>query len=293
MYPILGATGNTGGAAAQALLAQGQAVRAVGRSRARLATLEQGGAQPFLADVEDAGALREAFAGARAAWLLVPPNLAADDFRAYQRRVTAAITDAVRATGLRRVAVLSSIGGQHAAGTGPIVGLHELEEALRAVEGLDVLAVRAGYFFQNFLMNVGLVKSQGVNGSAVAPDVPVPMVAAADIGRYAAARLLAADFRRFQPVTFSHAALTMAEATRVLGAAIGKPDLPYVRFPDEGVRGALVGAGLKPAMAELYVEMSRGANEGLLQPAEGVPHDHAPTSLEDFAQVFAAVYRQS
>jgi len=293
MYTILGATGNSGSGAAHALLAQGQAVRAVARNRAKLTDLENAGAQAFVADVGEAGALREAFAGATGAWVLIPPNLATDDFRAWQRRVTAAIATAVRESGLQRVALLSSVGAQHPAGTGPIVGLHELEEALCALPGVDVLAVRAGYFFENFLMNVGLVKAKGVNGGAIAPDVPLPMVEPGDVGRYAAARLLAGDFRGFQPVTLCNGQFTMADATRALGAAIGKPDLPYVPIPYDGLRAGLLEAGLRPQLADLYVEMSRAANDGLLQPPSDVPLDHAPTSIADFAELFAAVYHQS
>jgi hypothetical protein len=35
--------------------------------------------------------------------------------------------------------------------------------------------------------------------------------------------------------------LTLAEATRILGSKIGKPDLQYVQFPDDGVVAGLKG----------------------------------------------------
>lgn len=291
MFTILGATGNTGGAAARALLEQGEKVRVVGRDAARLRPLAALGAQPFVADVEDEAALREAFTGATAAWVLVPPNMAVDDFSAYQDRVTAAVTAAVRAAGLECVALLSSIGANHSAGTGPIAGLHRFEQALRAVPGLDTLSVRAGYFLQNFLWSVGLVKSQGVLGSAVAPDVPFGMVEPGDVGRYAAARLLKGDFRGFTAVNVFNAAETMTRAARVLGAAIGKPDLPYVQFPYEAAERAGVEAGLKPKLAALYTEMSQALNERRCDPEPGTTTVTAPTSLEAFAPVFAAAYR--
>ena len=36
----------------------------------------------------------------------------------------------------------------------------------------------------------------------------------------------------------------MAEATTAIGRRLGTPDLPYVEFPPEGVKAALVGAGM-------------------------------------------------
>ncbi len=57
MYVITGATGNTGSVIAERLLAAGEKVRVVGRDPKRLEKLTGKGAEPFIADVTDAGAL--------------------------------------------------------------------------------------------------------------------------------------------------------------------------------------------------------------------------------------------
>ena len=57
MYIIMGATGNTGSVVARELLARGQEVRAIGRTADRLQPLAKLGAEPFVADVADAGTL--------------------------------------------------------------------------------------------------------------------------------------------------------------------------------------------------------------------------------------------
>ena len=43
-------------------------------------------------------------------------------------------------------------------------------------------------------MNIGLIRSQGVNGSAVRGDLKIPMIATQDIAAFAADRLMKRDF---------------------------------------------------------------------------------------------------
>lgn len=84
MYTILGAAGNTGSIISEKLLARGEKVRVVGRSAKRLEPFAQKGAEAFVAEATDAEALTKAFAGAKAVYVLIPPNATASDVRAYQ-----------------------------------------------------------------------------------------------------------------------------------------------------------------------------------------------------------------
>ena len=75
----------------------------------------------------------------------------------------------------------------------------------------------------------------------------------------------------------------MNEATRALGEALGIPDLPYVEFPPEGVKAALLGIGMSEEFASLLVESQIAINEGLvLDGVERTPESTTPTRLEDF-----------
>jgi uncharacterized protein YbjT (DUF2867 family) len=174
------------------------------------------------------------------------------------------------------------------------VGLHRLEQALRSLPGLNALLVRAGFFMENFLLNVGLIKSRGINGSAAPADAPMELIATADIGRYVAERLAVRDFSGPRVVNIvAPRPYTMREATAILGAAVDRPDLPYVQFSYADLEQGLVSMGLKPQMAALYVEMYRGASQGRLAPEPGTETVRLPTSLETFGHVFAAAYRSS
>src|SRR5437763_10071157 len=77
MYVVTGATGHTGHIVATQLLANGEKVRAIGRSAERLQSIVGKGAEPFVADLTDKQALSKAFAGARGVYAMIPPVLPA------------------------------------------------------------------------------------------------------------------------------------------------------------------------------------------------------------------------
>ena len=291
MITVMGASGNTGRLVAEGLLARGEKVRVMGRDAGRLAPLVARGAEAAVGDAADAGFLARAFAGAETAYTLIPPDLRAPDFRAHQDRVGEATAQALRQTGVKRVVFLSSVGADLPSGTGPIVGLHLQEERLRKL-GVATLLLRPGYFFENLHASLPIIRHQGVNGGAIAPDVKMAMIATRDIGAAAVAAIAARDFTGVEVRNLlGPRDLSMAEATRILGAAIGKPDLAYVQFPYDAFAGALVQAGLTPDMAGLYAEMSRAFNDGIVKVVGGrTPASTTPTTFESFAKELAAAY---
>ena len=109
----------------------------------------------------DAAFLTRAFRGADAVFTMLPPDLQAADYRAAQDRVSAAITTAIRDSGVRSVVVLSSLGAELADGTGPIVTLYDFEQRLKQLEHVDVLVLRPAYFFENFEESLDLITAAG------------------------------------------------------------------------------------------------------------------------------------
>ena len=294
MYVILGATGNTGRTAVEALLAKGEKVRAVARDAAKITQKLGASVEAFAADANDAAALTKAFTGATAAYVMIPPQISAPDFLAAGDKISDAITQAVKASGISRVVLLSSIGAQHEAKTGPIVGLYRFEKKLVAIPGLNAVFLRPVSFMENFLMAIGLIHSMGFIGNGVKGDLKMPMIAAEDIGRKAVEFLVARDFSGVQvrellgPHEYSH-----EEAARILGAEIGKPKLSYQQFPSFLVEQALKQMGLPAKTAALMSEMNDAANDGLLNPLEPRSEKNTtPTTLETFAkEVFAPAYK--
>jgi uncharacterized protein YbjT (DUF2867 family) len=296
MIVITGASGRTGGAAARALLAANQKIRAVGRDAAKLQPLVDLGAEPFIGNVQDVTSMTKAFTGADAVYLVVPEEMTDEDLRTHQEAASDAFAAAVAAARVPYVVALSSIGAQHAEKTGPIVAMHNLEQKLNRVSGLNVLYLRAAYFMENLLQSIGTLRSMGMLPGGLNGDLSMPWIATKDIGAYAAKRLAARNFSgsNIQEL-HGERDITMKQAATVVGDAIGKPKLSYMQVPFMMLEPALVQIGLPKRTAALLIEMWKGANAGLIAPLEPrTAENTTPTTLESFVtEVFVPAYQKA
>ncbi len=183
MYVVLGASGNTGHVVAKNLLAQNQKVRVVGRNSAHLQPLGAQGAEVFIGDVTDASALSKAFQQADSAYVMIPPNLSSNDPKSYQERASDSIATAVKNSGIKNVVALSSIGADKPSETGPVLGLRSFEQKLSQIASANVLFLRAAYFMENTMAQVGIIRMMGSAAGPLRPDLKVPMIATRDIGQ--------------------------------------------------------------------------------------------------------------
>jgi uncharacterized protein YbjT (DUF2867 family) len=294
MYVITGASGNTGSVVAERLLAAGQKVRVVGRDPKRLEKFTGKGAESFTADATDGGALTNAFAGAKAVYAMVPPNIGAPDVRAYMETVSDALLSAIGKNGIKYAVVLSSVGADKSQGTGPVAGLHSLEKKLEGIPGLNALFLRAGYFMENVLSQAGAIKSMGIMAGPIREDLPLPMIATRDIGAYAAEVLLKLNFvQKSTRELQGPSDVTYAETAKLVGAAIGKQDLVYRLVPAAQLKPVLMQMGMSSSMADLLLEMADALNSGHMKMLEmRSPANTTPTTLETFvAEVFLPAYR--
>ena len=90
------------------------------------------------------------------------------------------------AFGLKLLAPGSSVGAELPEGTGLIAGVHVLEQLVDKIAGVHVVHLRPGYFMENHLHQVGMIKGMGINGSPLLADLPIGMVATRDIAAVAA-----------------------------------------------------------------------------------------------------------
>ena len=296
MYVLLGSNGNITSKLATLLLAQGATVRVVGRNAKSLAPLQTVGVDTAVGDVADADFLANAFAGATAVYTMIPTEYAAPDLAASQDRFGMTIAQAIAAAGVERVVNLSSIGAHLSSGTGPITSLHRQEQRLNAIDGIDVLHVRPGYFFENHLLALDMIPAIGVYADMTAPDAPLPMVATADIARVMARELRMPSAKGKRVLHLRAPRLyTMRESTALLGAAVGKPDLAYVQSDPQEARAALMQQGFSENVAAQLEEMSIAISSGRLDGEyEKGPTEIMPTTLEHFAAtVFKSAYQGS
>ena len=293
MLVITGATGKTGNIIADALISKGHKVRVIGRDGDRLKRFTSKGAESAVGDLGDTAFLTKAFTGADAVVALIPPNFSVTDFRAYQKKIGESIVAAIRGSDVKYVVNLSSQGAHLPDKTGPIAGLHEQEARLNRLVGVNVLHLRPTYFMENLLMNIDLIKKMNIMGSAVRGDVKFAMIATKDIGAYASERLAKRDFSgKSVRDLLGQRDLSLNEAAAIIGKKLGKPDLKYVSFPYDEAEKGMVATGLTPDMSRLYIEMSKALNSGLFAVGLGRTKENTtPTSFEEFADVFANIYR--
>jgi uncharacterized protein YbjT (DUF2867 family) len=294
MYVVLGATGHTGSVVAKGLLEKGEKVRAIGRDAYKLAELTRLGAESVTANANDVAALIKVFTGATAAYVLLPPRPKEPELLAAGDRMSTAITEAIQAAGVAHVVMLSSIGAQHRAKTGPIQGLHYFEEKLKQVPDLNALFLRPGPFMENFLLLIPLVQSMGFLAGGIDGELKMPMIATRDIGAAAAEALMKLDFSGFSTRELhGQRDISHKEAATAIGAAIGKPKLSYKQFPAFLVEQGMKQMGIPGKTASLMSEMNDAANNGRLSPLESRSQKNTTaTSIEEWAEeVFAAAYR--
>lgn len=289
MYAIMGATGHIGSRITDALLAQGKQVRVIRRDAAKLADFAKRGAQIAAGDANDAAFLTEAFSGAQAVFAMIPPNYGEADMLQGQAALGESIVRAIAASGVKRVVNLSSVGAGLPAGTGPIRTLHAQEQRLAQLQGIDVLHLRPAYFMENLLHAVPVIRATGKQFDMIAADAPMRMIATQDIAAYAVKALLGAQPR-------GHAVqhlvgprtVTMREASRILGAAIGVPNVEYVQVTVDQARPNMQAAGFSEQAILLFAEMAQAMSDGRINATfTPTPADTTTTTLEAFVAAAA------
>lgn len=280
-FVVAGVSGNTGRIVAERLLSAGRNVRVVVRDAAKGAPWAARGAEVAVADMQDGTAFAKALQGAQGAYVLVPPNMTSADFRAYQHNVIDALYGAFQGSPVPHAVLLSSVGAQHPDGTGPIAGLHEAEQRFGQLSGTRWSFLRAGYFMENLGASFGAL-GQGVFPSFSPKNLPIEMIATADIGRVAAELLLEGP-NNAGVVELGGPARTIQDAADVISKILGKT-ISVVEAPIDAVVPTLMGYGASASMAGLYREMIEGMNRGHVAFENTHRRLQGTTSLEAFLQ---------
>src|SRR5450755_3014823 len=142
-FVVAGASGQTGSVVADTLLARSESVRVLVRKDAEAASWTVRGAEAAVA-----------------------------------RSLAAAAAE----SRIPHVVFLSAFAAHRQSGSGPLAGLHDAERILGAVPGLRLSLIRAGYFYENLLPVLNVVKSAGVLPSFFPAELSVPMVSTRDAG---------------------------------------------------------------------------------------------------------------
>ncbi len=283
-YLITGSLGHTSKPIVEGLVKAGHSVTVITSNPTRAAAIEALGAKAAVGSVEDADFLKEAFAEADAAYLIIPPKWGVSGWRAFQNKITDNYISAIEANDIRFAVLLSSIGADLGQGTGPVDGLYDAEQKLANVPGLNSKFLRPSYFMYNLFGMIGLIKNMSIMGSNFGDD-PILLTHTDDIAEVALHELLMLGFTGHQVRYIASDERTGADIAQVLGEAVGKPGTPWVVLSDTQSLEGMKGAGMNEEMATSYTAMGKSIREGTMQadffknkPAFG------KVKLEDFAK---------
>lgn len=286
-------TGHIGSGLVEQLLQQGgHELTLLCRDPGKVKAFTDRGAKAVPGSLEDADYARNATEGVDVLFWLTPPKFDAADLRAYQNHLGDIAADAVRKNSIRRVVHLSSLGAHHADGTGPIAGLHDIENKLNAAAkdiGGSVTHLRPASFYENLFMSLPTIQLDGAVYMPIPGDLAFPMIATRDISAVAADVIADESWNGVNvrellgPRDYS-----INDAARIIGDAAGK-EVKHVQVPYEAAKGAMLQMGLGESVVDKYVEMYQGLENGKVV-AEFPRDDKAttPTTLEEFAKTAIA-----
>jgi uncharacterized protein YbjT (DUF2867 family) len=275
------------------LVQKGHHVTVVSSNEERQKEIEALGAKAAIGSLEDVDFLTENFEGADAVYCMIPPNNYFDqnlDLMAYYRKIATNYATAIKASGVKKVVYLSSVGAHLSQGSGIILGHHLGEEIMNKLENVSISFMRPVGFYYNLLGFIPMIKSQGMIAANWGAETKLVWVSPIDIAAAIVEELeLEPVSRKVRYVASDE--LTGYETARILGEAIEKSDLKWIIISSEQMKNGLVSVGLNPEIAGGLVEMYASQQNGLLtenyfknRPVLG------KVKLKDFANDFAAVF---
>jgi uncharacterized protein YbjT (DUF2867 family) len=296
-FTITGSLGHISKHLTKHLIDKGHNVTVISSSPDRQAAITDMGATAAIGSVQDANFLTKAFTGADAVYTMVPPVSYFDhNLDPVQRfsEISKSYAEAIRLSGVKHVVNLSSWGAHRDNGTGGIVGTYYLEQIMNELPAeVSITHIRPTSFYYNLFGFIPVIKHTGKIMANYGADDRTVLVAPADIALAVAEELESpSESRKIRYVASDE--LTCNEVARILGEAIGKPDLQWLLISDEQVQQNLEAAGLPRRGAELLVELQAGHHRGIIAEDyyRNPPQALGKIKMADFAKEFAAVYHQ-
>ena len=275
-----------GGSAAQKLLDEGHAVRALVRDPQKAAGWSQRGVDVRQGDLTDADALAAALGGVEGAFVMQPTPVAVSPDFPEANALIASLVEALRRSPPQRLVVLSSVGSERTSRLGNITQTHLLEEALGDLP-FPTAFVRAGAFLENNLHALERAATTGWFDSFLQPtDRPFPMIATADIG-HEVARLMLAGWSGRKIVELG-SPVSPDDLARAMGETLGR-EVKVRPLPREAWTATLKAMGLPGDKIGNWAEMQDGFNSGWID--FGVPGTEPVAGTLTPAEVFAQARR--
>ena len=289
---VTGSLGHISRPLVEKLTAAKHDVTVISSNAGRKEEIEALGAKASIGSVGDLAFVTETFKGADAVYTMVPPTFSASDWKQHIAGMGKIYAQAIAAAGVKNVVNLSSIGAHMPEGCGPVSGLYHVEQALNALDGVNVKHLRPGFFYYNFFANLGMIKHMGIIGGNYGEHAKLVIADTVDIADAAAEELLNLSFTGKSVSYVISDEKTTDEVAGILGAAIGKPDLKWVNFSDEDTKAGMLQNGVPEDIAKNYTEMGAAMRSGeMAKEFNSIKSaKFGKNRFETFAPAFAATY---
>jgi len=255
-YVVAGATGHVGSVVAQTLLDSGRKVRVIVRDTHKAERWKKRGAHVGQVDLSNVHDLLNGLRGTEAAFLILPnfpPNTTG--VRGKAKKMIDAMVHAIAGTDVKHVVFLSSVGAQHADGTGPVVLLHDAEQELKTLK-TPVTFLRPCYFIENWAPALPDAK-EGLLNTFLPAGTKWPQVATHDVGQ-AAGKLILEHPKAHRVVELSGPEdVCPADIARVLTKLL-ETEVEPLEEPLDQVAEAFHGMGFSPEIAQMYQQLYQG-----------------------------------
>ena len=292
---ITGSLGNISKPLTIELVKKGHHVTVISSKAERQKDIETLGAKAAIGTMEDADFLTATFKGVDVVYVM--ETLAVTAFFDPNIDVVDAINkigenykQAIKHSGVKHVVHLSSIGAHTNKDNGLLAMHYNVENILRELPSdVSIKFMRPVGFYTYFFTFIPLIKNQSIIVANFGGDFKEPWVSPLDIADFIAEEME----KPFVGRTIQYIAseeISTNEVAKILGEAIGKPDLKWVVIPDEQMENNMIAIGMNPQTAKGMVITQGSRTRGLYDDYNQHKPKLGKVKLKDFAKEFAVVY---
>ncbi|MDD5362229.1 MAG: NAD(P)H-binding protein [Ignavibacteria bacterium] len=295
---VTGSLGNISKPLTEELVSKGHSVTVISSKTKRQKDIEALGAKAAIGTMEDADFLTEAFKGAEIVYVMEALDVSSFFDQNFDiidaiNKIGNNYKQSLERSGVKRVVHLSSIGAHTDKGNGNLAFHYNTGTILKQLpKDVSIKFMRPVGFYYNMFAFIQTIKTQGAIIQNYGGDEKDPWVSPLDI-----ASVIAEEIEKpFNGRTVRYIAsdeVSPNELVKILGEAIGKPDLRWLVISDEQMLNGMIASGMAPQVAKGFVEMNASGRNGILyedynrnKPILG------KIKLKDFAKEFAVVYNQ-
>ena len=296
---LTGSISNVGKPLTQQLVNQGHDVTVISSKAERRDEIEALGARAAIGQMDDADFLAATFKDADVVYLMETLDAAGDtfdknvDFIGTINKIGNSYKKAVEQSGVKQIVHLSSIGAHMDKGNGILIFHYNVENILKQLpDDVSIKTIRPVGFYTNMFSFIKNIKSKGAIISNYGGDQKEPWVSPKDIAM-AISEAIDAPFAGRTMTYIASDESSPNEVAKVLGEAIGKPDLEWSVISDEELLTNWLSIGFNPQIAHGFVELQHSQGTGeLYEDYYRNKPELGKIKLADFAKEFAAAYEK-